>query len=188
MEFKYPTLEFDLFNHPDFQYIGIDYLLKSVFFNLNIENLLDKSDFYQKIQLFISEVLSNYIKHSSAKVLRFKLDFYENYFVVNIYNNGNGFAIKDFKTEKIYLPPYPADVIGKDIILSCANNRFVCAHIKNENEIVFSKEPMDVAVKNIEIDELEEKYGISMITEMCEEVTYERKPKNTNWFRYYIKY
>ena len=50
MEIKYPTLEFDLFNHPDFQHIGIDYLLKSVLFHLNIENLLDKSDFYQKIQ------------------------------------------------------------------------------------------------------------------------------------------
>lgn len=188
MKFKVPVLEFDLFNYSDFQHIGIDYFQKAVVFNLNIVDILEKADFYQKIQLFISEVLSNYLKFSEAQTLKFRLEFYDNYFIVNIFSNGKGFEIKEFQSQVSYLPPYPDKIIGKDIVISCLDNFIVTAFVKNENEVTFRKENLDETIKNIDIDDLQEKYGIVMITNICERVNYIRKPENIHHFKYYIRY
>lgn len=188
MKFKVPVLEFDLFNYSDFEHIGIDYFQKAVIFNLNIVDVLKNAEFYQKIQLFIGEVLSNYLKFSEAKILKFKLEFYDNYFIVNIYSEGKGFEIKEFKSQMTYLPPYPNEIIGKDIVISCIDNLVVCAHVKNENEITFKKENLNDTIVNIDLDDLQEKYGIIMITNICQKVFYIRKPNNLNLFKYYIRY
>lgn len=181
-------IEFDVLNFQELYAVSVEYFLKIVTANLSISNELVFPDLYEKLKLFIAEILSNYKKHSTSNILNFKLFFYDDFMIVEIANQGNGFPLYDFKTEQTYFPPYPKQLLKKDILISCIEKNLIFAYVVSPYEIYFHKEKLEDIVKNYSYENFEEKFGLGIISELTSKVIYIQYPNNLNIFKYYIDF
>lgn len=175
MKPRVPILKFDIPNDFNFMHVGTDYFIKNVIFNLNINDVALYATFYQNLQMLICEILNNYLKYSSSKVVSIEINFFESYMDLAFKSFDRGFILRDVDSEEFFYPPFPQEMAGKEILINDNGHCFVFANIIGPNNIVFKREENEHIEEELILDDVPEHYGYILLTHICDNVTYTKK-------------